>query len=100
MVEAQLTSEFGISAQQAKRLKAEWRLQGVAEAARSRLPSLDDLQQLWSDRPDATWVVAAELFGISARHLRLHSKRLGFEPVEHSPDAAVVAALQQIQLHS
>lgn len=78
--ESDFEAEFGLSAQQTKRLKKQWGLLGVAEAARRNMPSLEHLQQWWADDPTLTTAVVAHHAGVSAKALRTHFRRVGFSP--------------------
>ena len=51
MTAAEIEEELNLSVWQIKRLKQKWGLHGVAEAARSNMPSLTSLEAAWADEP-------------------------------------------------
>lgn len=97
LTEQQLAGEFGIHVQQVKRLKKTWNLQGVADTARCRMPSIEALEEMWEHEPTLTVLEVAHHAGVSARALRKHFKRIGFCPQRTASDDQVRAALLTIQ---
>ena len=99
MYETELVAEFAIdSVYQVRRLKRKWGLHGVAEAARSNMPSLEQLQQWFQDDPSLTVEGVAEQVGASStRALRRYFQRIGFEPFPKVDDNELITALLTIQ---
>jgi hypothetical protein len=95
--EAEIMSALSISVGQVKRLKAKWNLQGVAEAARCSMPSLEQLQACWQADPTLTTADVANHAGVNVRALRQHFQRVGFSPHRPVPDDEVLSALREIQ---
>jgi hypothetical protein len=99
MTETEITGALGLTAGQIKYLKAKWGLHGVAEASRSRMSPLEELQAWWNDDPTLSLTQVAQHAGVSERALRNHCQRIGFDPKSMSavPDEIVIAALHQFQ---